>query len=70
MLLREGLPPVWSCAMEHAEGSVKLIDWIGSIRSMDDAMSHAHHSLPPLFMWRADEARDPGREEVRVGSRL
>lgn len=70
MLLREGPAYVWFCAMEHAEGLVKLIDWIESIRSMDEGMSPAHHSIVPLFMWRAYEARYPGRGEVRVDSRL
>lgn len=41
MLLREGRPHVWFCAMEHAERLVKLIDWIESIRRMDDLISHA-----------------------------
>lgn len=41
MLSRRDPPYVWPCAMGHAERLVKLIDWIESIRRMDDLISRA-----------------------------
>jgi len=38
--------------MEHAERLVKLIDWIESIRRMDDLISHASQ----LLQWSHDGA--------------